>query len=243
MVAKSFQSMTQVCEPYEKNGRMYVRVLNEKTKNEREVRWYTDAEYAKMYGEKTGSSNPSPTNRRRSRKDTLGFENGYITIFKGNTYANLEWFQGSIARFHKIFGWYIISTEGVPCDLPVGLTPVRLPYEDVFVDENTLKSDDVIKEAVENLIYDRSASKYQGAVGERIERTLTVYAAHSGENYYGKYTVHYMEDADGNRYLWNTGSKSWEVGDMRHIKGTVKEHKIMKNAETTILTRCSVVKE
>ena len=51
-----------------------------------------------------------------------------------------------------------------------------------------------------------------------------------------------MEDAAGNRYLWNTGSKSWEAGDKRHIKGTVKEHKTMKNVKTTILTRCSIVK-
>lgn len=243
MVAKSFQSMTQVCEPYEKNGRMYVKVLNEKTKNEREVRWYTDAEYAKMYGSTEKKSETSLGKRLRSRKDVLGFENGYITIFKGDTYANLEWFQESIARYHKRFGWYIVSTDSVPCDLPTGLTPVELRYEDVFVDEDTLKSDSEIETAIAALIYDASNSEYQGAVGERLDLEITVVAAHSGENYFGKYTVHYMEDAAGNRYLWNTGSKSWEVGDRRHIKGTVKEHKTMKNVKTTILTRCSVVKE
>ena len=242
MVAKSFQNMTQVCDPYEKNGRAYVKVLNENTGKEREVRWYTDAEYAKMYGSTEKKSETSFGKRLRSRKDTLGFENGYITIFKGDIYANLEWFQESIARYNKHFGWYIISTDNVPCDLPTGLTPVELKYEDVFVDENILKSDSEIENAIAALIYDASNSEYQGSIGERLDLEITVVAAHSGENYYGKYTVHYMEDAAGNRYLWNTGSKSWEVGDKRHIKGTVKEHKTMKNVKTTILTRCSIVK-
>ena len=242
MVAKSFQNMKQIGEPYEKNGRMYVKVLNEKTGNEREVRWYSDHEYAKMYGSTEKKSETSFGKRLRSRKDVLGFENGYITIFKGDTYANLEWFQESIARYNKWWGWHIISTDSVPCDLPIGLTPIELKYEDVFVDENTLKSDSEIENAVSALIYDATNSEYQGAVGERLDLEITVVAAHSGENYFGKYTVHYMEDAAGNRYLWNTGSKSWEVGDRRHIKGTVKEHKTMKNVKTTILTRCSIVK-
>ena len=242
MVAKSFQNMTQVCDPYEKNGRAYVKVLNENTGKEREVRWYSDHEYAKMYGSTEKKSETSFGKRLRSRKDTLGFENGYITIFKGDTYANLEWFQESIARYNKHFGWYIISTDSVPCDLPTGLTPVELKYEDVFVDENILKSDSEIENAVAALIYDASNSEYQGSIGERLDLEITVVAAHSGENYFGKYTVHYMEDAAGNRYLWNTSAKSWEVGDKRHIKGTVKEHKTMKNVKTTILTRCSIVK-
>ena len=242
MVAKSFQNMTQVCNPYTKNGRQYVRVLNEKTKNEREVRWYTEAEYAKMYGTTEKKSGTSLGERLRSRKDVLGFENGYVTIFKGDTYANLEWFQESIARFNKWWGWHIVSTDTVPVDLPLGLTPVELKYEDVFVDENTLKSDKEIAEMVNSLIYDATDSEYQGAVGERLDLEITVVAAHNGENQYGKYTVHYMEDAAGNRYLWNTSAKSWEEGDKRHIKGTVKEHKIIKNVKTTILTRCSIVK-
>ena len=74
MVAKSYQTMTQVGEPYESAGKMYVQVKNEKTGNIRQVRWYTEAEYAKMYGEKVEKS----PKEFKSQKQVLGFDNGYI---------------------------------------------------------------------------------------------------------------------------------------------------------------------
>lgn len=237
-VAKSFQSMTQIGEPYLSAGKMYVQVKNEKTGNIRQVRWYTDAEYAKMYGEKVEKS----PKEFKTQKEVLGFEHGYITIFKGDTYANLEWFQKSIARYCKWWGWYIISTEAVPVDLPVGIEPIELKWEMVGEEEGVLKPDHLVKQAVESLIYDASDSQFVGTVGERLDLEVTVIAARHQDGYYGPSTVHHMEDAAGNRYLWNTGSKSWEAGDKRHIKGTVKDHKVIKNVNVTILTRCTLVK-
>ena len=144
MVAKSYQSMTQVGEPYESAGKMYVQVKNEKTGNIRQVRWYTEAEYAKMYGEKVEKS----PKEFKSQKQVLGFEKGYITIFKGDTYANLEWFQKSIARYCKWWGWYIVSTEALPIDLPVGIEPIELKWEMVGEEEGMLKPDHLVKQAV-----------------------------------------------------------------------------------------------
>ena len=97
MVAKSFQSMKQLGEPFCEKGKMYVKVQNEKSGTVRKVRWYTEAEYAKMYGEKV----EAPAKVSSVQKQVLGFEKGYVTIFKGDTYANLEWFQKSIARQTK----------------------------------------------------------------------------------------------------------------------------------------------
>jgi hypothetical protein len=47
-VAKSFQKYTLIGEPYKKNGRQYI-VIRYADGHDREVRWYTDAEYAKLY--------------------------------------------------------------------------------------------------------------------------------------------------------------------------------------------------
>jgi hypothetical protein len=237
MVAKSYQSMKQLGEPFSEKGKMYVNVQNEKTGTVRKVRWYTEAEYAKMYNEK-----PNKPKEFKSQKQVLGFENGYITIFKGDTYANLEWFQRSIARYCKWWGWYIVSTEAVPFDLPVGIEPVELKWELVGEEEGMLKPDAEVKRAVESILYDKGNSEFVGSVGERLDIEVTVTAARQMNGYYGPCTVHYMEDAAGNQYLWNTSAKSWEVGDVRHIKGTVKEHKVIKNVSTTILTRCTIVK-
>lgn len=237
MVAKSYQSMKQLGEPFSEKGKMYVNVQNEKTGTVRKVRWYTEEEYAKMYNEK-----PNKPKEFKSQKQVLGFENGYITIFKGDTYANLEWFQRSIARYCKWWGWYIVSTEAVPFDLPVGIEPIELKWELVGEEEGMLKPDAEVKRAVESILYDKGNSEFVGSVGERLDIEVTVTAARQMNGYYGPCTVHYMEDAAGNQYLWNTSAKSWEVGDVRHIKGTVKEHKVIKNVSTTILTRCTIVK-
>lgn len=238
MVAKSFQNMKQLGEPFNEKGKMYVNVQNEKSGTVRKVRWYTEAEYAKMYGEKVDA----PAKVFKTQKQVLGFENGYVTIFKGDTYANLEWFQRSIARYCKWWGWYIISTEAVPVDLPCGLEPVQLPWDLVGDETGTLISDNEVKIAVESILYDRTNSEYQGNIGERLDLMVEVVAAHSKDGPYGRQTIHYMVDKDDNQYLWSTTSKSWEVGDKRHIKGTVKDHKIIRNVETTVLTRCTLVK-
>jgi hypothetical protein len=124
MVAKSYQSLKQIGEPYTKNGKQYVVVLNEKTGNKREVRWYTDEEYVKYYGNK-------PDKATKSQKEVFGFDNGYITIFKGDTYSHLEWFRASIAKYNKLWGWAIASTESVPFDLPCGLEPIELQWDQV----------------------------------------------------------------------------------------------------------------
>ena len=50
MVAKSFQSLEQTCEPFTANGKQYVKVRC-KNGNERTVRYYTETEYYKLYPE------------------------------------------------------------------------------------------------------------------------------------------------------------------------------------------------
>ena len=235
MVAKSFQSLKQIGEPYTKNGKQYVIVLNEKTGNKREVRWYTDEEYVKYYGNK-------PDKATKSQKEVFGFDNGYITIFKGDTYSHLEWFRASIAKYNKLWGWAIASTESVPFDLPCGLESIELQWDQVGDEQGWLKSDEEIKKVVESLMYEESDSAYVGEIGNRLELEITVTASRKMNGYYGETTVHYMEDNSGNQYLWNTASKSWEAGEKYHIKATVKDHKIIHNVKTTILTRCALVK-
>ena len=51
-VAPSFQNFTRLSEPFFKNGKTYIKVKNPSTGTEREVRWYSDSEYAKAYGKK-----------------------------------------------------------------------------------------------------------------------------------------------------------------------------------------------
>lgn len=237
-VAKSFQTFEQINAPYESAGRMYVDVRNPKTNTVRKVRWYTDYEYGKLYPEEKANIAAAPL---RTLKDTLGFEKGYITIFKGETYPLLEWFQNSICRYHKLFGWYVPSAEEIPADVPPSISPVSLSWEDVSIGDNSLKLENEVKAAVEQLIYEPTKSEFIGSIGERLTLDVTIVAARPIDSYFGASTLHTMKDSDENVFVWITSSKSWPVGAQKKIKATVKEHKIFRGTKQTYLTRCAEV--
>jgi hypothetical protein len=234
-VAKSYQKLNICGNPYSKNGRQYV-VVSYPDGRRKEVRWYTDSEYNKMYPE----AQVVPQ-KLRSTKEVLGFKEGYITIFKGDTYPLLDWFRLSTARYHVFWGWYFVSEEPLP-EIPAGIEPVQLPWDKVaIVDEDTLRSEAQIKAAIEDLIYEPSSSKHVGTVGERVEVEVEVVKAIVNDGYYGRSTFHVMRTPDGDILTWNTSAKSFEVGETYKLRGTVKEHTIYKREAQTVLTRCQIL--
>lgn len=234
MVAKSYQKMTLVNEPYVKeNGKSYQLVLNENTGKVKEVRWYSEDEYYKMYPE------DRPEEKLfANQKKILGFEEGYITIFKGDIEKYEYWFEKSIARYCVHWGWYIVSTDPIPFDLPVGIEPVRLDWDKVGHSTGELRDAKSIEAVVSSLLYSTHPSIFQGVVGDRLDLNITVIKSYQKENHFGKKAYHTFEDASGNHYLWETGAKFWAEGSVKRIKGSVKEHKVINNVQTTVLTRC-----
>ena len=240
MVAKSYQELEIVGDVFVSSGRQYVNVKLKSGKL-KTVRWYSDAEYRKMYPEAVAVDR-SADPYYKPQKEVLGFTKGYITIFKGDTYAEIDWFRASIARYTRWWGWYIISTEEVPADLPEGITPIQLSWELVGQKDGNLKPEHLVKEAVESIIYDESESEYVGSIGERLDLYLTVERTIELDGSYGRSTMHIMRDDCGNLFVWTTASKSWAVDTEHHIKGTVKDHRKYKNECQTVLTRCLEVK-
>ena len=240
MVAKSYQDLEIIGDVFVSSGRQYVNVKLKSGKL-KTVRWYSNSEYRKMYPEASAVVRPADP-FSKSQKEALGFTKGYITIFKGDTYAEVDWFRLSIARYTRWWGWYIISTEEVPADLPEGITPIQLPWELVGQEDGNLKPEHLIKEAIESIMYEESDSEYVGSIGERLELFLTVERAIELDGSYGRSTMHIMRDDCGNLFVWTTASKSWSAGTERHIKGTVKDHRKYRNECQTVLTRCVEVK-
>lgn len=136
LVAKSYQGLPVVEEPYAKSGKTYCKVKT-KSGSVKEVRTYTQKEYDKMY--------PAPPAKWKPQREILGFgEDGYIIIFNGAG-PHEEFFEQSIARYHRVWGWYIPSNETVPV-LPAGVTAVMLPWERVGGDNGELYAEaDVIE--------------------------------------------------------------------------------------------------
>ena len=221
--APSFQNLERLSEPFEENGKEYI-LVKTKSGTTRKVRWYEE-----------------PMKKIRPLKEVLGFTKGYITIFKGDTYSLLEWFQDSTARYHKFWGWYFTSEEELP-EIPAGITPIQLKWEDVaFADEDQLRPESQIKEHIDSLMYDPSPSKWQGEVGDRIDRTLTVIKVTPLEDgYYGPSTFFLFRDEYENEYCWTTGSKSLDLNATYEVRGTIKALQKYKGKEQTVLTRCRI---
>lgn len=232
-VAKSYKDLPRLCEPFEANGKMYVKVQT-KSGSEKLIRWYTEQEYKRMYPDEIIENK-----RVRSVKDVLGFEKGYITIFKGNTYENLEYFRSSSARYNKFWGWYFISTDEVPSDLPTNIEPIQLKWEDVSDGENLIPEKE-LKMVIESLIYDPTDSEFIGTIGQRIEDYLTITKVIPFENYYGHSYMHIMVDKNSNEFVWTTATKNLTIGETYQIRGTIKGHKIYRNSKQTILSHCVV---
>lgn len=129
MVAPSFQNFEFLTEPYSSNGKMYIRVRNPKTGTERQIRWYNDVEFRKLYPkEKVEIKNKY----YRPRKEVLGFDKGYITVLiNADIDKHAEWLAAAKARYHKQWGWYIISTEAIPENRPEEITIKKLLWEEI----------------------------------------------------------------------------------------------------------------
>lgn len=239
-VAPSYQSMVIMGEPYISNKKMYIQIKNPKTGTIRTARWYTEEEYAKIYKPKEVAE--SAQDWLKYQHDALGFQKGYITIFKGVTETHQEWFQTSSARYCRWWGWYIVSTEEVPADLPADVQPIRLEWSGVGMETGQLKPEEQVVAHINSLLFPSDGSEWQGAVNDRLDLTLRVTEISDRTTQYGLSRTHYFIDNDNNKYSWTTSAQNWSVDDIKHIKGTVKAHLLVKNSKITQLTRCQEVK-
>lgn len=231
LVAKSYENLEQLTEPYEVNGKMYVKVRM-KNGQAKQVRAYSEKEYAK-YNPEVKIIKPA-----KSRRDTLGFgEAGYIWIFKGETYENLEWFRASPCRYTRVWGWYLPSSEEMPAPLPANIEPIKLEWDDVSLD-GQLISDDEITKVVDKLLYDESTSQFVGNIGDRVDLEVVCTRVSETQSMYGISYFHVFKTIDGNIFTWGTTSKCLEEDKIYHLRGTVKGHQTYKGQNQTTLTRC-----
>ena len=246
-VAKSYEHARILCEPYTVNGRKYVRIETEPKPgvfSSKQVRYYTDAEYKKMYGDVVIDHSKDPY--WKSQKEVLGFKHGYIWIFAGATYPVKDELKALGAVYRQNWGWGISSEAEEPSEeqIPKGVQMLKLEWDAVGSGEKLLP-DDRVQEAVKSLIYANTPKEetgdrgeFVGEVGQRLELELTV--VKNIETRYGR--MMFFEDADEHTFVWATSAKDWEVGTEHHIRGTVKKHDRYNGLAQTWLSRCMEVK-
>lgn len=231
LVAKSYENLEQLTEPYELNGKMYVKVRM-KNGAAKQVRAYTEAEYRK-YNPEVKIIQPA-----KSRRYTLGFgDAGYIWIFKGETYENIEWFRASPCRYARTWGWYLPSDIEMPDPIPANVEPLKLEWADVSLDDQLIPEDQ-ISAVVDQMLYDGGTSNYIGKVGDRLDIDVTCTKVSINQGIYGISYFYVFEDEKGNVYTWGTSARALDEGTKYHLRGTVKDHTTYKNVKQTALTRC-----
>lgn len=242
-VARTYENCEALGNPFKSNGKWYISVNYKGTP--RQVRWYSEAEYSRMYGV---TRDPKDDPFWKSQKDVLGFKNGYIWIFTGATYEHKEELKAFGCVFRRYWGWSLSSELELPDTLPEDVSALKLEWSLVGANDEKLMAEDEVAKRVKELIYqntphEESTSNYVGEEGERLElnvvvtRNIPVSGFRGGVSY-----MHIMEDEDGNVFVWTTASKCWETNSEHHIKGTVKTHKEYNGTRQTILTRCMEVK-
>lgn len=124
--APSFKDYKRLSEPFAKNGKMYIKVEHPNTHNARDVRWYTDAEFAKNYGKQEKKDDGWD-----GLKHARGFDNGPILVIRNvRGPADEEWCKASCARYAVGIGWHIVSTDEFPADAPEHFKYVLLGWNE-----------------------------------------------------------------------------------------------------------------
>ena len=142
LVAKTYQGLPVVQEPYEKNKKMYCKVRM-KSGSDKEVRVYSQKEYDKMY--------PAPAPKWKPQREMLGFgEDGFILVFN-NAPEFEEFYERGPFRFHRVFGWYLPVNEIVPALLP-GIVPKVLSWEIVGRNDGELIEETALVKAFNKFI-------------------------------------------------------------------------------------------
>ena len=233
LVAKSYQGLPFVSEPYEMNGKEYIKVRM-KNGTIKQVRSYSEKEYAK-YNPEVKIVKPA-----KSRRDILGFgEQGFIWIFKGETYENLDWFRASPCRYTRVWGWYLPSDIEMPDPIPSNVEPIKLDWADVSLDDQLISEDQIVK-VVDGMLYDAGESRHVGKVGDRVEFDGTCTRATINQSQFGISYFYVFESDEGNIFTWGTSARALDEGTRYHVRGTVKEHTTFRNTQQTVLTRCKV---
>ena len=239
-VAKSYQSLEISGEPFSENKRLYVNVVT--TKGIKKVRWYSDTEYARMYPNEIVQKDIMDFNARHA----FGFgEKGYITIYKGDKNLVERWAENDRTNIWRnlTFGYYTPSQFPTP-EVLTGIEPIQLKWEQVMDHDDRMKPHEEVAKLVNSLISVQpltSNSTYQGQENTWLEKEVTIKENITREDHFGEKHTHFMRDAEGNTYIWETGAKNLEVGMVTKLKMKVKAHKEINGEKCTVVWYCKVI--
>lgn len=259
-VAKSYENMEIISEPFLKEGRKYVRVKGACSrcggsghyaynpmdgtrcfrclgsgKEVHEVRWYTDKERAMLdkAAEHRAEAKAKRAQEREKYKNGAegnGFTDGFVIAILGNTYEIKDELKEAGATYTRGLGWHFDSNEKVPAKYADRTRMIM--WEDASIDGKIKSAKELERLVAVASPYDNSIHPYM--VNTRVrDLRLKVIKAYDG----GAYMMHTMVDEDNNVYLWATSSRTLSVDSQVTMDATIKENTEYKGVKQTVLTR------
>ena len=234
-VAKTYEKMTLVGEPFQENGKMYVNV--QAPKGQKKVRWYSDVEYRRMYPN-AAKNDIMDFNARHA----FGFgPEGFITIYRGYNLEDWADAEHDHLRFNCTFGYYTPGRLELP-NLTNKITPIKLTWDEVAAEGNKMKPHEEVHKYVMTLLNpNNDISQYQGNKDKWLQKEVTVRAKKSADGRYGTKHTYTLADTEGNIYIWETGAKDYMLDTTVSLKMKVKEHKEINNEKVTVVWYCKEV--
>lgn len=225
-VAKSYEGCDFKGEPFKENGKLYILII--KNGEEKKVRWYTDAEYARMYPTAKGGLVSADIMLTFNARHAFGFDDpGYITLYRGDAEIIKDWAQQEwppLAWYNETFGFYTPS-KITPSNYPEGIECVKLTWDEVKQDDIHMKSHEEVKRYVDVLISPHVDKSSKWAVDDWIEKTVTIRTKETNESRFGTKHKYGMVDNEDNLFVWETGAKDYKVDVVVTLKMKVKEIK------------------
>lgn len=258
-VAKSYERMEVITEPFLKNGRKYVRVKGKCDRcggsgiwawgpyggtcfkcqgsgnDIQEVRWYTDKERAAQ--DRQAEKRAEARVQRQLEYDTKvqgaeynGFTDGFVIAILGNTYEIKDELKEAGATYTRGLGWHFDNTAKVPAKYADRTRMIM--WEDASIDGKIKSAEELEQLVAVASPIDGSIHMY--TVGERVRNlTLKVYKVWEGPGY----TMHTLVDDDNNVFMWTTSSRTLPLDAQVTMDVTIKEHTEYKSVKQTVLTR------
>ena len=172
---------------------------------------------------------------KERRIEKYGFANGIIYIVAArDTYEIHDELKAQGARYQPQTGWYF--TEPTSSVATVTLTAAEaLDADNQWVDN----VEEIVRAKVAAVV---PASQYQGEIDQKLTVTATYKRSHSYSTQFGTCCIYTFVDAQGNIYVWHTGSYvTCNEGDHVTLQGKVKDHTEYRGEQQTVLTRCKIL--
>lgn len=159
MVAPSFQSYKIITpDPFLKNNKYYITVEHPNTHHQRDVRWYNEKEYNKLYGPKVIPASDFDSQSFKGLKEARGFSKGPIIVIRNSkgynkfTQEEEEYLERSSSRYAVGIGWYFGSDNTPsPKSLPPCFKYIPLTWEEFRAeDDKHMRSPQELSKIISN---------------------------------------------------------------------------------------------